>query len=91
VLKRRSIRGETLSHPHFPIRAALAVGDELMLAFALTDEHDARSALEIRVDLVIRLAKGHELAPIGRCSRFDPLKGCLGHARDDVSDNPKLV
>ena len=85
-MDRWSIMGETVTHFHFPIRAALAVDDATLHAF-LGAWGETRPAEEVRTDLVILLAKGYEVAPLGgpRCSHFDPVMGCLGHAREEAA------
>ena len=80
---RRSIMGETVFHLHIPIREALSIDDATLLYF-MHDAHDARPVEELRTDLVIRLAKGHTVLPITRCSNFDPVSGCRGHASDEI-------
>ena len=76
---------ETIYHLDFSIRTALAADDESLREFLLCAGEIARRPIEeIRTDLVIRLMKGHELAPLALCSRFDPQTGCKGHPRGDL-------
>ena len=76
---RRAIMGEVFEHISIPIREALA-NDDATLCYVLALD-DQRTAAAIRTDLVIRLAQGHRVAPLGVCSNFDPQHGCRGHRR----------
>jgi hypothetical protein len=78
---RRAIMGELFEHISIPIREALA-NDDATLCYVLAGDDMPRTAAAIRADLVIRLARGHRLAPLGDCDNFDPQAGCRGHRRE---------
>jgi hypothetical protein len=80
---RRSIRGEFFEHISIPIREALA-NDDAALCYVLATDDQPLTAAALRTELVIQLAKGHRLTPLGACSNFDPQHGCRGHRTDRI-------
>ena len=80
---RRAIMGETFEHISIPIREALA-NDDATLCYVLAHDDKPHTAAALRTELVIQLAKGHRLTPLGACSDFDPQHGCRGHRRERI-------
>lgn len=51
----------------------------------MTDENDnPLSDSEARAELKEMLARGEKLIKSSGCSKFDPLKGCLGHTEEEL-------
>jgi len=64
-------------------------GTESMEGMMTKDDGSPASDQEVRTHLGDMLLKGWTLIPVGKCSNFDPEKGCQGHPDKEIKNQLK--